>query len=198
MLNLKKNKPFQNYLFFKSNLVIFNIFFVDLKIDIPVSISSFLYKNKLFLKKDTNICFFQNKKLIILKRKTTIFIIIDEKNKIKFKKLYKQLFFLKLKGLLQKFKLILSLNGIGFKAFLKNQNLILKLGYSHTIVIQIPSTIKILIQNNKLIFYSIDFIFLTQFIHFIKQYKPVEPYKGKGLILNFEQILRKEGKKSKK
>ena len=44
----------------------------------------------------------------------------------------------------------------------------------------------------------IDFIFLTQFVHFIKNHKKPEPYKGKGLLLKNEKILKKEGKKSKK
>lgn len=179
-------------------MINFNVFFVDLEIDIPVSISSFLYKDLLFLKKDTNIFFINYKKLFFFKNNTKIFVIINEKNKIKLVKLYKKLFFLRIKGLLQKFKLILSLNGIGFKSFIKNENLILKLGYSHNINIKIPTNIKILNQNNKLIFYSIDYNFLTQFIHYVKNYKNVEPYKGKGLILNFEKIFRKEGKKSKK
>jgi ribosomal protein L6P/L9E len=49
-----------------------------------------------------------------------------------------------------------------------------------------------------LIFNSIDFIHLTQFVHYIKNFKKPEPYKGKGLLLKNEKILKKEGKKSKK
>jgi len=198
MLKLNKKKTFKNYLFLKSKLINVNLFFVDLEIKIPISISSFVYKDILFLKKETNNCFFKNKKLFIFKKNKRIFIIINENDKRNYKKLYKYLFFFKIKGLLQRFKIILNLNGIGFKSFIKNQKLILKLGYSHIILINIPTNIKILNHNNKLIFYSSNFIFLTQFVHFVKSYKPVEPYKGKGLLLNLEKILRKEGKKSKK
>lgn len=198
MLKLNKKKTYKNYFFFKSNLINVNLFFVDLEINIPISISPFVYKDILFLKKETNNCFFKNKKVFIFKKNKRIFIIINENDKRNYKKLYKYLFFFKIKGLLQRFKIILNLNGIGFKSFIKNQKLILKLGYSHIILIDIPTNIKILNQNNKLIFYSSNFIFLTQFVHFVKSYKPVEPYKGKGLLLNLEKILRKEGKKSKK
>ena len=87
MLNLNKKETFKNYFFFKSNLININLFFVDLEINIPNSISSFLYKDILFLKKETNNCFFKNKKLFIFKKNKRIFIIINEKDKQKFKKL---------------------------------------------------------------------------------------------------------------
>lgn len=198
MFSLNKKEQNKNHLFLKSKLISLNLFFVDLKIDIPTSVSSYLHNNILFLKKDINQLIFKNKKLFFFKKNNCIFIIINENRKKDFKKLYKHLFLIKIKGLVQKFKLNLNLNGIGFKALIKDTNLILKLGFSHNIIIRIPKNIYILNQNNKLIFYSIDFIFLKQFIHFVKHYKTVEPYKGKGLILNFEKIIRKEGKKSKK
>ena len=90
------------------------------------------------------------------------------------------------------------LQGIGFNAFIEKDFLILKLGFSHNISIPIPSNIKIINQSNNLIFSSIDYIFLTQFVHLIKSYKKPEPYKGKGLLLKNEKIIKKEGKKSKK
>ena len=82
--------------------------------------------------------------------------------------------------------------------FNKNNNLILKLGFSHNIIIPIPDNIEIINQSNKLIFHSIDYIFLNQFVHYIKNYKKPEPYKGKGLLLKNEKIIQKAGKKSKK
>ncbi|RLN53945.1 hypothetical protein BBP00_00009128, partial [Phytophthora kernoviae] len=111
---------------------------------------------------------------------------------------YNKLIKIKIKGVLQGFKLNLILKGIGFKAFIKNNILILKLGFSHNISITIPSNIKIINQNNTLIFSSLDNIFLSQFVHYIKNFKKPEPYKGKGLLLKNEKILQKEGKKSKK
>ena len=75
---------------------------------------------------------------------------------------------------------------------------LLKLGFSHSINIIIPQNINIINQNNKLIFISNDWLFLTKYIHYIKKYKKTEPYKGKGLLLKNEIIILKEGKKSKK
>ena len=121
-----------------------------------------------------------------------------QKNKKKIINLYTSLIKTKIKGVLQGFKISLLLKGIGFRSFIENNNLILKLGFSHNIIIVIPSTLKILLQANMIIFYSIDYIFLNQFVHYIKNYKKPEPYKGKGLLLKNEKILQKEGKKSKK
>jgi hypothetical protein len=68
MLKLNKKKTFKNYLFLKSKLINVNLFFVDLEIKIPISISSFVYKDILFLKNVTNNCFFKNNKLFIFKK----------------------------------------------------------------------------------------------------------------------------------
>lgn len=137
-------------------------------------------------------CFF------FLKKKQLLFLIQNEKEKKKFLSLYTALIKIKIKGLLQKYKMILIFKGIGFKSFIKKDFLILKVGYSHDIFINIPSQISILSQPNRLIFKSIDFIQLRQFVHFVKSHKKPEPYKGKGLLLKNEHILRKEGKKNKK
>ena len=112
--------------------------------------------------------------------------------------LYTKLIKIKIKGVLQGFKMTLFLKGIGFKSFINNNDLILKLGFSHNIIIPIPTNIKILNQSNKLIFNGIDYIFLNQFVHYVKNYKKPEPYKGKGLLFKNENILKKEGKKNKK
>jgi hypothetical protein len=97
MFSLNKKEQSKNYLFFKSKVIFLNLFFVDLKIDIPTSISSYLYNNILFLTKDKNQLIFKNKKIFIFKKNNCIFIIINEKRKKNFKKLYKNLFLKKIK-----------------------------------------------------------------------------------------------------
>jgi large subunit ribosomal protein L6 len=121
-----------------------------------------------------------------------------KKKKKSFLKLYKSLIKLKIKGILQGFKLNLFFKGLGFKAFIEQNNLILKIGYSHSIIINIPKNIKIINQTNKLIFNCNDWNILTKYVHYIKNFKKPEPYKGKGLLLKNEIIIQKEGKKSKK
>ena len=54
------------------------------------------------------------------------------------------------------------------------------------------------LKANKLIFNCNDWENLTKYVHFIKNFKKPEPYKGKGLLLKNEIVHLKEGKKSKK
>lgn len=201
MLQLYKQTNKQNqFIFFKSSLGNITIFFIDQKVKIPQNIKIQKKENQFFfkgplgnldLKLMESISFF----------KTTNYILLSSNEKANKKKninLNIVLIKLKIKGVLQGFKLNLFLKGIGFKAFIEDNVLILKLGYSHDIRVTIPENVKIINQTNQLIFKSIDWIFLTQYVHFIKRYKKPEPYKGKGLLLKNEFIIRKEGKKSKK
>ena len=113
--------------------------------------------------------------------------------------LFEKLIKIKIKGILQGFKYNLFLKGVGFKVSLELDSFVFKLGYSHSILIKIPMNIKVICKKNNLItLNSIDFIKLTQFIFLIKSYKNPEPFKGKGILLKDEKIIRKEGKKSKK
>jgi large subunit ribosomal protein L6 len=199
---LKKNIKIKNKIFFKSSLVNINIFFIDKTFKIPKNIKITInnINKKLYFEGLLGVLSltFINEILFFYKKNQLILILNSQKNKKSILNLYNKLIKLKIKGVLQGFKLNLILKGIGFKAFVENNNLILKLGFSHNIIITIPSNIKVISQVNNLIFSSIDFIFLTQFVHFIKNHKKPEPYKGKGLLLKNEKILKKEGKKSKK
>ena len=197
---LKKNIKIKNKIFFKSSLGNINIFFIDKTFKIPKNVKINIENNKIYFegllgKLSLN---YINEILFFFKKNQLILILNSQKNKKSILNLYNKLIKLKIKGVLQGFKLNLILKGIGFKAIVENNNLILKLGFSHNITIAIPSNIKVISQANNLIFSSIDFIFLTQFVHFIKNHKKPEPYKGKGLLLKNEKILKKEGKKSKK
>ena len=197
---LKKNIKIKNKIFFKSSLGNINIFFIDKTFKIPKNVKINIENNKIYFegllgKLSLN---YINEILFFFKKNQLILILNSQKNKKSILNLYNKLIKLKIKGVLQGFKLNLILKGIGFKAFIENNNLILKLGFSHNITIAIPANIKVISQANNLIFSSIDFIFLTQFVHFIKNHKKPEPYKGKGLLLKNEKILKKEGKKSKK
>jgi large subunit ribosomal protein L6 len=197
---LKKNIKIKNKIFFKSSLGNIEIFFVDKIFNIPKNIKIDIQNQTVVFKSllgklsltfiDKILCFYEKNQLIL--------IIDSQKNKKSILNLYNKLIKIKIKGVLQGFKLNLILKGIGFKAFVENDNLILKLGFSHNIFIKIPSEIKVISQLNNLIFSSIDFISLTQFVHYIRNHKKPEPYKGKGLLLKNENILKKEGKKSKK
>nr|YP_010394218.1 ribosomal protein L6 [Phytophthora cinnamomi]DAZ88737.1 TPA_asm: ribosomal protein L6 [Phytophthora cinnamomi var. cinnamomi]UXG55791.1 ribosomal protein L6 [Phytophthora cinnamomi]WRY73326.1 ribosomal protein L6 [Phytophthora cinnamomi]WRY73365.1 ribosomal protein L6 [Phytophthora cinnamomi]WRY73406.1 ribosomal protein L6 [Phytophthora cinnamomi] len=197
---LKKNIKLKNKNFFKSSLGNIQLFFIDKTFIFQKDIKIYNKNKTVFFKTSLGLLsldFINNIYFFIKNNKLLITININ-KNKKSILNLYTKLIQIKIKGVLQGFKINLFLKGIGFKAFIENNNLILKLGFSHNIIIQIPSNIEIINQTNTLIFSSIDYIFLNQFVHYIKNHKKPEPYKGKGLLLKNEKILQKEGKKSKK
>lgn len=133
--------------------------------------------------------------------KDFIYLFIKD-NKKEFKKylgLYNSIIKRHIKGVLQKFKLNLFLNGIGFKVNQIENKLVLKLGYSHDIIVDIPNNIDVsILKSTQIVLYSSNWEELTQFAYNIKKLKKVEPYKGKGILLKNETVLRKEGKKNKK
>lgn len=73
-----------------------------------------------------------------------------------------------------------------------------RLGYSHPIILAIPNNIQARVVNqNKIILSGPDYQQITQFAAIIRSKRPPEPYNGKGVFVDNEQIQRKEGKKSK-
>ena len=90
----------------------------------------------------------------------------------------------------------LELTGVGFRANLKGNILNLQIGYSHDVSYKIPDGINILVEKNTTIKISgIDKELVGKVTSEIKKFKPVEPYKGKGIKEKGQYVLRKEGKK---
>ena len=91
---------------------------------------------------------------------------------------------------------ILELNGVGFRANLKENLLNLQIGFSHDVSYLIPDGIKLAVEKNTIIKISgIDKGLVGKVASEIKKLKPVEPYKGKGIKERGQYVLRKEGKK---
>ncbi len=91
----------------------------------------------------------------------------------------------------------LLIEGVGFKAVLKGNVLDLALGYSHPIKYVIPAGVKVVVTDGtKLVITGPDRHMVGQVASSIKLYKPVEPYKGKGVRVEGEFVRRKEGKKT--
>lgn len=198
ILSKKKNQK-NNIPFFNSYLGNINFFFIDKTIKIPSNINIYIKKKIIFFKGPFGVLSIEQKSLIIFKYNNQLILILPSKKKKKsILNLFYKLIIIKIKGISKKFKLQLILKGIGFKVFIENNILHLKVGFSHIIQKEIPNNIQIINQNNNLICSSNNFIELTQFIYKIRKIKKPEPYKGKGLLLKNEKILLKEGKKSKK
>ena len=91
---------------------------------------------------------------------------------------------------------ILELNGVGFRANLKGEVLNLQIGFSHDVNFKIPKDIKISVEKQTVIkINGVDKELVSKIAADIKNLKPVEPYKGKGIKERGQFILRKEGKK---
>ena len=91
---------------------------------------------------------------------------------------------------------ILDITGVGFRANLKGEVLNLQLGFSHDINFKIPKEVKIVVEKQTVITITgVDKELVSKVASDIKTFKPVEPYKGKGIKERGQFVLRKEGKK---
>ena len=91
----------------------------------------------------------------------------------------------------------LLLKGLGLKAtFIKQGLSEFKLGFSHSILLNIPIEIKLVIVKNMLIIESTDPIFLGNFASSIKNFKLPDSYKGKGICYKNEVLVLKAVKKT--
>tara|TARA_E500000178_G_scaffold109886_1_gene109607 strand:- start:302 stop:844 length:543 start_codon:yes stop_codon:yes gene_type:complete len=91
---------------------------------------------------------------------------------------------------------ILELNGVGFRANLKGEFLSLQIGFSHDVNFKIPKEIKITVEKQTVIkINGVDKELVSKIAADIKNLKPVEPYKAKGIKEKGQFVLRKEGKK---
>jgi len=91
---------------------------------------------------------------------------------------------------------ILELSGVGFRANLKGDVLNLQIGFSHDVNFKIPKEIKIIVEKQTVIkINGVDKELVSKIAADIKNLKPVEPYKAKGIKERGQFVLRKEGKK---
>ena len=117
--------------------------------------------------------------------------------------LYRSLIFNMVKGVTEGFKKDLELVGVGYKASNQGNILDLSLGFSHNIIFEIPSELKIATvtekgQNPKINFEGIDHQLIGQVAAKIRSLRKPEPYKGKGVKYAGEVIRRKAGKSAGK
>jgi len=101
-------------------------------------------------------------------------------------------------GVSEQFDLTLILKGVGYRAVVQGNEIVLSLGYSHPVRIEIPKTISVdVVQNTTINLKSCDKEQLGLFAANIRAWRQPEPYKGKGILYKNEQILRKAGKSAK-
>jgi large subunit ribosomal protein L6 len=130
-------------------------------------------------------------------------LIVSVKNQTRSNKafhgLYRTLINNMLIGVSEQFVITLILQGVGYRANIQDQSLVLNLGFSHLVKIIIPDNITVeVVQNTMINIRGCDKEKLGLFAARIRSWRPPEPYKGKGILYKDEQILRKAGKSGKK
>jgi len=98
-------------------------------------------------------------------------------------------------GVAKGFEKKLEIQGIGFRAELAGEELILNVGFSHPVKMKIPEGINILIEKNIITVSGINKELVGQVAANIRKVKKPEPYKGKGIRYLGEQVRRKVGKR---
>ena len=99
-------------------------------------------------------------------------------------------------GVTKGFEQRLEITGVGYRASVQGKNLQIALGYSHDIVHPIPDGITVVTPKpTEIVVTGIDKQKVGQVAANIRDYRPPEPYKGKGIKYAGEFIFRKQGKK---
>ena len=103
-----------------------------------------------------------------------------------------------IEGVTNGFKKELEVNGVGYRVQKQGKNLVMNLGYSHQVTMSETENIKIEVPApNKIIILGADKQKVGQFAAQVREKRPPEPYKGKGIKYADEHIRRKEGKAGK-
>ena len=98
-------------------------------------------------------------------------------------------------GVTEGFKKELEVNGVGYRVQKQGSNLVMNLGYSHQVIVsEIPGITIEAPGPNQIVISGMDKQLVGQFAAEVREKRPPEPYKGKGIKYTTEHIRRKEGK----
>lgn len=103
-----------------------------------------------------------------------------------------------IEGVSKGFSKTLEVNGVGYKVAVKGKNVELAVGFSHPVVMPLPEGLEAKAEGNKLTINGIDKQLVGEFAATVRRVRPPEPYKGKGIKYDNEQIRRKAGKSAGK
>ena len=100
------------------------------------------------------------------------------------------------KGVTEGFTIILDIEGVGYRSEVKGKDLVLSMGFSHPVVLEIPEGITATVDKSSITLVGANKDTLGQFAANVRRVRPPEPYKGKGIRYRGEFIIRKQGKKA--
>jgi len=92
------------------------------------------------------------------------------------------------------FKKVLDFKGTGYRAKVENNALALNMGYSHEITLEIPAGINVSVVKNQIAIFGVNRVNVGQFAASVRNVRPPEVYKGKGIKYESEVIKKKAGK----
>jgi len=101
-----------------------------------------------------------------------------------------------IKGVNEVYQKKLVVEGVGFKSEVKGDKLVMSLGFSHSVEINIPKKLTVTAEKNNITISGIDKELVGQWTAMVRSKKKPEPYKGKGIRYYDEVVRRKQGKKS--
>ncbi|MEA2112935.1 MAG: 50S ribosomal protein L6 [Patescibacteria group bacterium] len=101
-----------------------------------------------------------------------------------------------IEGVNKPFEKKLIVEGVGFKSDVKGDKLVMSLGFSHLVEIDIPKELKVTAEKNNITISGINKELVGQWAASVRSKKKPEPYKGKGIRYQDEVVRRKQGKKS--
>ena len=101
-------------------------------------------------------------------------------------------------GVTEGYQKVLEVNGVGYRVQKQGKKCVMNLGFSHQVIVEDTDDITIEVPDpNKIIIHVIDKQKVGQFAAEVREKRPPEPYKGKGIKYADEVIRRKEGKAGK-
>jgi len=102
-------------------------------------------------------------------------------------------------GVSEGFERVLTIEGVGYRAEMDGKNLVMHLGYSHTIPVEPPENVEFVVEERGRVIRirGIDKQVVGQLAANVRKLRPPEPYKGKGVRYEGEYVRRKAGKAGK-
>lgn len=99
-------------------------------------------------------------------------------------------------GVTEGFTKVLEIEGVGYRAEMKGTTLVLNMGFSHPVEMEVPEGLTATVEKNVITITGHNKELLGQFAANVRKVRPPEPYKGKGIRYQGEYIIRKQGKKA--
>lgn len=99
-------------------------------------------------------------------------------------------------GVTEGFNKVLEIEGVGYRAEIKGNSVVLNVGFSHPVELEFPEGVTATVEKNAITISGIDKEIVGQYAANIRKVRKPEPYKGKGIRYQGEYIIRKQGKKA--